>query len=100
MGRAVRSGPCLEHATASPRPSPGEFPRPDAVAFRHSYADRWSDFIRANFASPRHVAQVFGVDRRTARDWWAGRGASQGWAAAYAAAHYPEARRLLLGPRA
>jgi len=56
----------------------------DPRRFRAVYPDRWMAFIRAHFASPVHVAVFFDVDEKTARLWWEGTNAPQGWVVDFA----------------
>lgn len=56
----------------------------DALTYRQFFAARWRDFIRENYQSPAHVAFVWRVDPTTARNWWDGMNAPQGWVVARA----------------
>ncbi|MEM7678888.1 MAG: hypothetical protein AAF449_23150, partial [Myxococcota bacterium] len=42
------------------------------------FAERFSRFLKATFASPTEVAHVFGVRERTAENWWEGYNAPSG----------------------
>ena len=72
------SGPCAKPATGGPALSSGEFSGGtpiDLHAIRRMMPDRWSAFLHAHFRDRVHVAYFFGVDERTARNWWDGIGA-------------------------
>ena len=77
--------------------SPGGFPgmlagRPcDPRRFRALYPDRWMTFLHAHFWNHTHVAVFFDVDERTARLWWEGTNAPQGWAVDFAVQSIPAA---------
>lgn len=69
--------------------------RCDPQAFRRLYPGRWSAFIRSQFKSALHVAVFFDVDEKTARLWWEGTNAPQGWVVEYAIQSIPTARAWL-----
>lgn len=69
----------------------------DLDGMRRQFPARWSAFLRAHFAGPLHVAVVFGVDERAARNWWEGVTAPRAEAAIAAVAAYPQALPLFLG---
>ncbi len=76
---ALRSVPAKRAspgAPASPGVSTGQFPGVpvDLDRLRRVLPDRWSAFLRAHFRDRIHVAFIFGVDERTARNWWDGVG--------------------------
>lgn len=65
--------------------SPGKFSgRPAALTYRQHFAACWSGFIRENFTSAEHAAEVFAVDESAARKWWAGSHAPSGFAVGFA----------------
>lgn len=69
-----------------------------ALQFRATFAHRWAVFVRENFDSPEHAAMAFGVDGKTARNWWEGSHAPNGAAVGWAHAVMPGPARALLGP--
>jgi hypothetical protein len=69
----------------------------DLDGMRRQFPARWSGFLRAHFSGPVHVAFVFGVDERAARNWWEGVTAPRAEAAVAAVAAYPQALPILLG---
>jgi hypothetical protein len=46
----------------------------DVLGMRRVLPGRWMDFLHAHFSDHVHVAYTFGVDPRTARNWWEGIG--------------------------
>jgi hypothetical protein len=68
-----------------------------ATSYRAHFAERWGQFMRANFDSPEHAAMVFGVDGSTARKWWEGSHAPSGFAVAMAYEGMAEAATRALG---
>lgn len=75
---------------------PPEFSRPcDPRRYRALYPDMWFRFLRAHFQDATAVAYFFGVDSKTAREWWEGITRSQGWAVSYAIESIPTAREYL-----
>jgi len=69
----------------------------DATTYRQMFTHRWSAFVRENFEGPEHVAFVFRVDNKTARNWWDGINAPSGFAVAYAIQNFPAAQDTLCG---
>lgn len=69
--------------------SPGRYSRAEAMTYRRFLAARWAAFLAAHFQGEAHVAHVFGVDPKTARNWLAGDNAPSGFAVAYAYARWP-----------
>ena len=69
--------------------SPGKFA--EARNFRAAWNATWAEFCVENFQSSAHLAHVFNVDERTARNWREGLNAPAGWAVAFALAA-PETR--------
>ena len=63
----------------------------DPHAIRRKHPERWATFIRAHFQSITAVSHTFGVDYNTAKHWWLGTGAAQGWAVEYAIKAIPTA---------
>lgn len=77
----------------------GEFAGPGPVdlwGYRRRLPDRWATLLRAHFRCPVHVAFAFGVDERTARNWWEGTCSPRAEAALIAARDIPGALALLL----
>lgn len=62
-----------------------------ADAFRRWFAPKFAEFLRANFASPEHVAVQFGVRNSTAHNWWSGTNRASGDTVALTFLHFPEA---------
>lgn len=56
---------------------------PDAHAARCAFAARWTRFLHDNWRNHVQVAAVFSVSEKTARQWWEGVTAPQGWAVDY-----------------
>jgi hypothetical protein len=50
----------------------------EAYAYRVWFNNAWRGYLIAVFPSAYAVSRAFGVDPRTARDWWAGRNAPSG----------------------
>jgi hypothetical protein len=69
----------------------------DLDGMRRQFPARWAAFLRAHFQGPLHVAMVFSVDERAARNWWEGVTAPRAEAAIAAVAAYPQALPLFLG---
>ena len=42
---------------------------PSTIEFKARFSERWAAFLRAEFRSAEHIAQVFGVTSRTADNW-------------------------------
>jgi len=78
----MSSGVCSE--TFSGRPF-------DVYAFRRVLPDQWRNLMRAHFTSAVHVAYVFSVDEKTARNWWDGIGSPRAEFALAAVKHIPGA---------
>ena len=53
----------------------GEFPaiRFDMLHYRSVFPDRWTSLLRSHFRGAYHVEVFFGIDSKTARDWWHGK---------------------------
>lgn len=68
-----------------------------ALQFRATFAHRWGVFIRENFDSAEHVAAVFAVDGKTARNWWEGSHAPSGAFVGWALLEMDGAARALAG---
>lgn len=47
----------------------------DVWTLKRVVPDRWSAFLHKAFTSHVHVAYIFSVDEKTARNWWEGIGA-------------------------
>jgi hypothetical protein len=70
----------------------------DPHAFRRTFPDRWSAFLRAHHRDATEVAYFYGVTDRAARDWWEGVSGPRGAVVALAAAAEPEGfARMVLG---
>lgn len=67
----------------------------DPRQFRAQYPQRWQAFLRAHFMSTVHVAAFFDTDEKTARLWWEGVNAPQGWAVDFAIQSIPSAQAWL-----
>ena len=63
----------------------------DPRQFRAAFPRRWMAFLRAHFQSTVHVAAFFDTDEKTARLWWEGCNAPQGWAVDFAIQSIPSA---------
>ena len=65
-----------EHVTFAPGqatgPSPADRPRYDPYQVHREFPARWQAYIVANYRNIGHVASVFNVSERTARNWWKG----------------------------
>lgn len=57
---------------------------PDARAWRAAFQHNWTEYLHANYQNHVLVAAVFYVSEKTARQWWEGVTAPQGWAVDYA----------------
>ena len=93
------SVPCPQPAPLAAALSSGEFSGGtpiDLMALRRCFPDRWSAFLRAHFRDHVHVAYFFGVDERTARNWWNAIGAPRGEVVLAVVARCPSAVALLL----
>lgn len=58
---------------------------PDARAARAAFQHRWQVFLHSNWHDHVQVAAVFSVSEKTARQWWEGVTAPQGWAVDFTA---------------
>lgn len=58
---------------------------PDARAARACFQARWQMFLHSNWHDHVQVAAVFSVSEKTARQWWEGVTAPQGWAVDFTA---------------
>jgi hypothetical protein len=81
--------PGQSSGTLSPR-------RCDPHDVRRKYPDRWQTFLKAHFRSATEVGFVFGVDHKTARNWWEGSTGPQGWAVEYACREVPGALQWMM----
>jgi hypothetical protein len=54
--------------------------RGEVLTYRAAFAEAWARFLRCEFDDPLAVAAAFGVNARTAENWWHGRNAPAGWA--------------------
>jgi len=68
----------------------------DPYRARALFRDQWTAWCRANFRSAVHLAAAFCVSEKTARMWWDGATAPQGWAVQYAITAMPEQAKTLL----
>lgn len=69
---------------------------PSVYDERKEFAFKWRQFLRENFRTIEQVRRQFAVDESTARSWWAGITAPQGWAVASAFKHYPDEADAIL----
>jgi len=110
MARAGVNSSCAEPRTPQARESSkvcagkpsAEFfgigQRPfDLHRYRMLFPDRWMVFLHRNFRNPVHVAFMFGVSDRTARNWWDGVSAPRAEFALAACKHVPGAAEFLMG---
>lgn len=67
----------------------------DPRQFRAQFPQRWMRFLRAHFQSHLHAAVFFDVEEKTARLWWEGCNAPQGWAVDFAIMSIPTALEWL-----
>lgn len=67
----------------------------DPHAIRRKFPHQWSGFLRAHFRDAVEVAYVFSVDEKTARLWWNGTNAPQGWAVEFAHRAFPNAAKWM-----
>jgi len=92
----------VQTATAVGGVSSGEFcegfsGRPfDLHRYRVVFPDRWAAFLRAHFRDQMHVAYMFGVSDRTARNWWEGVSAPRAEFALAACKNVPGASEYLM----
>jgi len=82
----VSSGKCCEQFSGQPF---------DLHRYRVVFPDRWASFLRGHFRDHMHVAYVFGVSDRTARNWWDGISAPRAEFALAACKHIPGAAQWL-----
>jgi len=71
--------------------------RADTLNYRTAFRARWSRFLHRHFQGPEHAAFVFGVDAKTARNWWEGSNAPSGFAVGMAYERFPEEAARHLG---
>ncbi|XAI95590.1 hypothetical protein [Nostoc phage Nsp-JY21] len=72
----------------------------DLLKFQTDFAERWMQFLRAQFSGPVAVAYHFGVTERAAAKWWDGIGGPRGDKVALALITVPGADALLAVPGA
>lgn len=70
--------------------------RVDLHRLRVVFPDRWSAFLRGHFRDRVQVAYVFGVDERTARNWWDGVSSPRAEVALIAVSRFPAALPFFL----
>lgn len=68
-----------QHMERDPVMSSGKLLVECPRTYRQHFVCLWQTFIRENFRSPAHAADVFRVDASTAANWWDGLNAPQGW---------------------
>lgn len=68
----------------------------DLHRYRVVFPDRWASFLRSHFRDHVHVAFVFGVSERTARNWFEGISAPRAEFALAACKHIPGAAEYLM----
>lgn len=71
----------------------------DPRAFQVSFADRWRDFLRAEFQGAVEVGYFFGVSEKGAEKWLRGLGGPNGSKVALAFAMRPDAAAKHLLPQ-
>jgi hypothetical protein len=67
----------------------------DPYAIRRKHPEHWRDFLHAHFPDVMAVKWTFSVDYATAKHWWNGTGAAQGWAVEFAIKAIPNAAQWL-----
>ena len=67
----------------------------DPIEARRAFPALWSAWLRSQFPSHLVVAVVFSVNEKTARLWWEGVNAPQGWAVSMARDSYASAAEML-----
>lgn len=67
---------------------------------RRRLPHQWAGFLRAHFQGETHVAAFFDVDRKTARNWLAGRHGVNGAPLLLLIRRNPVARQFFLGDAA
>ena len=63
----------------------------DPHEIRRKHPERWRGFLRAHYPDVTAVKYAFSVDYNTAKHWWNGTNAPQGWAVEYALKAVPGA---------
>jgi hypothetical protein len=106
MNAHVRHTPCHDTGTGAAGVSSGKsagaapekfFGQPfDLHHYRTVFPDVWMRFLHMHFRDHIHVAFMFSVNERTARNWWEGVGAPRPEAALIAVKHIPGAASFLL----
>ena len=101
-----RHKPCADAATVSGGVSSGECVggQPEKFSghpfdlhrYRVIFPDRWAALLRAHFRDHVHVAFMFGVSERTARNWWEAVSAPRAEFALAACKHIPGAAEYLM----
>ena len=61
----------------------------DAGRYRVLFPERWAGFLQSHFRSVGEVGWFFGVDQRTAQNWWEGSNRPTGDKVALAAVRFP-----------
>lgn len=67
----------------------------DPRELRARFPGMWMAFLKAHFQSHMHAAVFFSVEEKTARLWWEGCNAPQGWAVDFAIQSIPSAKEWL-----
>lgn len=90
----------VNHKADTPAVSQGDFPA-DLHGLRRRLPDEWAAFLRAHFKADVQLIEVFfGVDRKTAKDWLAGKHGVNGAPLLLLIRNNPAARRHFLGEAA
>jgi len=70
----------------------------DAYQVHREFRERWCAYITGNYRTIAHVARVFQVSERTARNWWNGQfGPNGGYVAVAMREHGDRAFQMLFG---
>lgn len=102
IGATSPLSPCSHVATAGGEVSSGTLggqfsERPfDLHRYRVLFPDRWAAFLHSHFRDHIHVAFIFGVSERAARNWWEGTTAPRAEFALAACKHIPGAAEFLM----
>lgn len=81
--------------TDAPCSSVGKFANCDPQDIRRRHPENWRDFLHAHYPTVMAVKYAFGVDYNTAKHWWHGTNAPQGWAVEFALKAVPGAAAWL-----
>ena len=73
----------------------GNFPVWNTSAFRRSFPAAWAAYLHKTFRTAYAVEKAFGIDSKTARDWWSGKRDPSGSFVAVVVARDPDALAIL-----